>query len=294
MAIGNRFNKRQAQRTLNMTDDLIYHPTYFDPYLLPHLGKTPYVVTVHDMIHELFPNQVADPETSLKKSYMIERADHIIVVSHSTKGDLLDIFPHVEEKVSVIHHGVDFQRNAAGDIPLVSDPYLLFVGSRLGYKNFPLLAKAFASIASDFSQLRLVCVGGGMFTAHELKMFEDLDIAHRVDQIHASDEQLRNLYQNAEAFIFPSRYEGFGLPVLEAMALGTPCVLSNASSLREVGGNAALYFNPEDSDELKDLLERILCEKTLVAELRNAGLKRASQFTWEKSASLHEEVYRTL
>jgi glycosyltransferase involved in cell wall biosynthesis len=127
-----------------------------------------------------------------------------------------------------------------------------------------------------------------------LSLFRELGIEHNTVHLQVDDEGLSNLYSHAQAFIFSSKYEGFGLPVLEAMACGTPCVLSNVTSLPEVGGDGALYFNPESADELSQVIARVLNDSTLAEEMRRNGFERATQFTWEKTARLHEEMYRSL
>ncbi|MCL2024296.1 MAG: glycosyltransferase family 4 protein [Coriobacteriia bacterium] len=294
MSFGDYFNKKLALRALETISEPVYHPTYYDPYLLPHLNQTPFVITVHDMIHELFPDEVADPWVALHKAVMIEQADHIIAVSESTKRDLLQFYPESAGKVTVIHHGASFMRRENNIEPLVSGPYLLFVGSRGAYKNFKMTVEAYVQLGGEHPDLSLVCAGGGIFTQDEQYMLDARGISSRVYQISATDTQLESLYAHAAAFVFPSHYEGFGLPILEAMACGAPCALSNTSSLPEVGGDAACYFDPCDADAQARILADILSDNTLASDMRHAGFKRAASFTWEKSARQHEEVYLAL
>jgi len=287
-------NQRMVRTALKNDDKAIVHPTYYHPYLLENSLSVPLVITIHDMIYELFPELHNDSSVVQQKHDLIERANQIVSVSESTRQDLLRIYPDVADKVSVIHHGASFTQHIETDKPFVKIPYVLFVGNREAYKNFTTGAKAFALLASDYPDLALICAGGGAFTDAEEQLFTELGMSGRVQQVSVNDAQLKNLYYYSKAFVYPSLYEGFGLPVLEAMACGAPCLLSDVSSLPEVGAAAAIYFDPLNDQMIAESIERVLRDMSLAGQMSEAGLVRVEQFTWEKSARRHEEVYCAL
>ncbi|MCL2680080.1 MAG: glycosyltransferase family 4 protein [Coriobacteriia bacterium] len=304
-AIGNIANKHAAFRLLLQQPNALYHPSYFDPWFLAMQKQQKrlssqrlMVVTVHDMIHELLPDQVADPHTTDNKRLMMQRADALVAVSQTTQADIIKLYPELAEKITVIHHGATL----TDDIPTGTfhhdTPYLLFVGNRWSYKNFSSVAHACADIFADYPDLSLLCAGGGPFTATEMQLLHSLNIAHRTVQCSPDDSTLKALYQGAELFVFPSQYEGFGMPVLEAMGNGAPCVLSSSSSLPEVGADAALYFDAQGENggaaELATQCKRILGSSETRAQLAAAGHKRAAQFSWHKCATQHANLYTNL
>jgi len=286
-------NRRHFERAADTSSDAILHPTYFNPYILTRRGSHKLVVTVYDMTHERFGN-LPDPETVQNKRMMMEAADIIIAISQSTKNDIVELYPQYADKIEIIHLAGSLSRSPESEGARAESPYVLFVGSRAGYKNFPVCARAFAGVLPDWRDLQLVCAGGGPFSSSELGLFKELGIEQNVSNLQVDDAGLSNLYSHATVFIFPSKYEGFGLPALEAMACGVPCLLSSVTSLPEVGGDAALYFDPQGADELAGVLARVLGDRSLAEEMQRAGFNRAAQFTWERTARLHEEVYRSL
>jgi glycosyltransferase involved in cell wall biosynthesis len=172
-----------------------------------------------------------------------------------------------------------------------NDKYLLFVGDRAGYKNFELFIKAAAPLLLKHN-LRLICSGGGHFTGAEKNLFINVNIAARVQQVSASDADLAALYANAEAFIYPSLYEGFGLPVLEAFYNNCPVIMSNTSSLPEVGGEAAQYFDPINQQSIAAAIEEVVSNKTLQYELRTKGKQRLGLFDFDKTLKQTINVYK--
>jgi glycosyltransferase involved in cell wall biosynthesis len=190
----------------------------------------------------------------------------------------------------VTHLGVDQAFSADVPPPVQAPPrYVLFVGRRDGYKDFATLADAFAGLPDDGTVL--VAVGGGRFTDAELARLARLGIAGRTRHVEADDSALPAWYAGALAFVFPSRYEGFGLPTLEAMASGTATVLADSSSHPEVGGDVARYFPPGDSDSLCQVLAEILGDERLRASLARKGVSRAAEFTWVAAARATAAVY---
>jgi glycosyltransferase involved in cell wall biosynthesis len=171
--------------------------------------------------------------------------------------------------------------------------YLLFVGSRAPYKDFSVLAQAFAGLA-EMGKLSLVAVGDGPFTPPELATLSRLGIDRRARQVDLSDHELAGAYSHALCFVYPSRYEGFGLPALEAMACGCPVILADSSSLPEIGGSAAHYFPPGDHAALGRLIADLVPNEQLRAQRRQAGLARAALFSWRKTARLTAAAYHAL
>ena len=176
-----------------------------------------------------------------------------------------------------------------------SRPYLLYVGSRGGYKNFEALILAFASssyLRSDFS---VMCFGGGAFIPDELALFRQLQLSDaHVRQISGNDEMLASMYKNAAAFVYPSLYEGFGIPPLEAMSLGCPVICGNTSSIPEVVGDAGEYFDPNDTESMRVAIETVLQSTGWSQELVAKGHARRLLFSWQRCASETLDVYRSI
>lgn len=291
-------NQRLSEAHLKRGHYDIFHPTYYDPYFV-ELVKKPVVVTVHDMIYERFPEYFPpDDPTPAHKKITISRADHIIAISETTKRDLQQLLGIPDEKISVIHHGLytayGRQGQPAPQRRPVTHPYLLFVGNRGGYKNFDRFVTAMGSIMHQRSELHLVCIGGDEFSATEQELFERLGITPRVHQKVVSDLQLAEYYRFAEVFIFPSLYEGFGLPVLEAFSCNCPVALSRNSSLPEVGGKAAVYFDPQSIDEMTEVVQAVLNDRKLRADLVKKGKETLFRFDAKTCFQKTLKVYQQL
>lgn len=271
----------------------IVHNTFYLPHGLAGYPGAKRVVTVHDMIPERMPESRRRLDfLTLKRRYVMS-ADHVICVSEATKEDLLDAYGPIQAPVSVIHHGVDERFSpAAPRLETLPWRYLLFVGNRDQYKNGSLLMQAFASISSAHPDLSLVYVGGGDFSKDEGEVIKRLGIVDRVRQLSLSDSDMPGAYAHAEVFVFPSSFEGFGMPVLEAMASGCPAVLARATSLPEIGGDAAVYFTPGDADDLASQLSQVLNNTELRSKLSHLGLSHASQFTWARTARKTVDAYQ--
>ena len=273
--------------------DLIHH-TFYHPRFLRDYPGTPKVVTIHDMIPELLGARGrfgGNPHMALRE--YVRRADLLIFVSASAEADLLQLLGEPAAPRVVVHHGVDNRFSAGGPRPAgFPEEYVLFVGNRTGYKDFATLLASFAHASKDLSGVHLVCVGGGPLTPDELAAATPAGLHGRLHQFSLTDEEMPGAYANAAAFVFPSRYEGFGLPALEAMAAGTPAILARTSSLPEVGGDAALYFAPGDSEELAAVLTDVLSAAATRMDLTQRGRTRAAGFTWQRTAQLTAEAYR--
>jgi glycosyltransferase involved in cell wall biosynthesis len=240
------------------------------------------------MIHEIFPDYFYGPDdTSQNKKILIQKANKIITVSETTKRDLLKFYPDVENKVKIVYHGF-FSREIITQFKN-KENYLLFTGSRRGYKNFNMFIEAVALLLKKFD-LRLICTGQP-FDKKEIDLFEYFNISDRVICRLVSDEELISLYAKATAFIFPSLYEGFGIPVLEAFAAGCPAILSNVSSLPEIGCHGAAYFDPYSIDDIRSVIEKVITSEALQKELVKNGKELIKKFSWEKCAKETMNVY---
>src|SRR5580704_2135238 len=237
----------------------IYHPTLYRA--LPWVRRRRVVVTHHDCIHERFPTLFPNAASIIEsKRKLFAQADAIICVSESSQRDLLHFYNVAETKTHVVYHGFSPLPLTQGDPPLFGEPYLLYVGSRAGYKNFGLLLEAFfrSGLAGDY---RLLAVGGGPFTPAEQERITSLKLGRSVTVVPKADEgTLARAYRDAALFIYPSLYEGFGFPPLEAMSLGCPVLVNRTSSLPEICGDAAFYFDAADAGELSRCVTSILAD----------------------------------
>lgn len=265
----------------------IYHPTYYENMHISCYKRK--VVTVHDMIHERF---ALDKDTIHLKRQMVEGADGIIAVSENTKKDLIEILGVKEERIQVIYHGNSLNMEVGKD-RLINEPYILYVGNRDKYKNFAILAQAYSK-SSINNEVKLVCFGGGDFTDEEKDMFVTLNISDKVRICFGDDTRLANVYAYAELFIYPSLYEGFGIPLLEAMHYKTPIIASNVSSIPEVGKDAVEYFDPNSEEELRYKLESLLYDEKRKITLIEKGLLREKDFSWKKTAGETYSFYKRI
>jgi len=278
----------------------VQHNTYYFPVRPPKGARA--VVTVHDMIHEKYPKYfAASPLITRLKAASIAAADHVICVSASTRRDLLATCDVPEERVSTIHLGFDplgvmltgespaaFKIRALG----ADAPYLLYVGSRVTYKNFRGLLDAYTASAQLHDNFFLLCFGGGEFTGAERAAMSRAGIDKRVKHLGGDDTVLAACYAHASLFVCPSFCEGFGIPVLEAMSLDCPVACSNSSSLPEVAGDAARLFDPLDRDSIGGALESVLGSPAEAESLVIRGRIRRQQFSWRACAESTVGVYR--
>ncbi len=273
----------------------VVHNTFYLPHGLAGYPGARRVVTVHDMIPELMPKTRRRLDfLTLKKRYVMT-ADHVVCVSEATRADLVRTYGPIKAPISVVYHGVDPQfMPGAPPVEGLPDRYVLFVGNRGQYKDAIVLMRSFQAIQRQQPDLELVFVGGGPFTNPEKRELAELGIQQTTRQVSLPDHAMPGAYGNAVICVFPSRFEGFGLPALEAMACGTPTVLARATSLPEVGGDAAIYFTPGEADELAAAMTSLLDDGALRDDRRQAGIERASGFTWRSSAEQMAVVYESL
>jgi glycosyltransferase involved in cell wall biosynthesis len=289
----------------NLEGDLIanrYAKIYYSPFYGMIKTKIPQIYTAHDMIFERFPNYFssnAQKRFIKQKRNCFERAELILCVSRSTADDIKEFYPELSShKIKYIYNGInDIFFCESSEISHYNStavkPYFLYVGNRLFYKNFTrfLIAYGESNLASQL-QLKIISPKADFPTLEESEIIEKY---HLTDNIHVEisipDSLLKERYQNAFAFVFPSEYEGFGLPLMEAMACGTLTLASNVSSLPEIGGDVPLYFNPTSVDSIKDGLLKVcsLPDRDRLERIEK-GKIRAKYFTWESSqkAFLHE------
>jgi glycosyltransferase involved in cell wall biosynthesis len=286
--------------------DLLHVPHYNAPLLY----RGPLLVSIHDVIH------ITDPVYRLGVrawlyarpvlNLVARKADHIVTVSEYSKAQIVEQLGVPSSKVTAIYNGVNSQfccvdrseAFAAVSRALgLRTPYVLYVGNLKPHKNVSTLLRAFALLRNrkDTPQ-ELLIIGDdarwGRARREECFRFGINDVTHFVP--HVAQELLPKIYAAADLLVMPSTIEGFGLPVLEAMACGTPVVCSRATSLPEVGGDAVLYFDPASPEELASVIERVVNSPELQETLRAKGLERAKQFTWEDSTRKHVELYRRL
>lgn len=269
----------------------VFHPTYYHPYFCNALKGKPFVLTIFDMIYEIYPEyfRLGTP-ISRDKRQLCKAAAKIIAISQHTKQDLINIFRLDPDKIEVVYLANSLKPHqdvASSDLP---EAYLLFTGSRLVYKNFYFFVRAIANILIE-ENLKLVCTGE-TFSPEERHFFESLGVQDQVIHIFADDAMLAYLYQHARAFVFPSLYEGFGIPVLEAFACGCPSILSNTSSLPEVGGDAAVYFEPKDVRSIQDAVTNVIFHEDVRNDLITKGAERVKLFSWETTARKTGKVYK--
>jgi glycosyltransferase involved in cell wall biosynthesis len=285
----------------------IYHLLY-PAQPTPRSRSTKLVVTIYDLAWTRFPetaasNEAAQAMTSLIAAQAAE-ADAIIAISHSTKTDLQKILQIPENKIHVIYPGCDLSAPTAESAKIdrenffkaLPKRYILCVGTWEPRKNLANLLRAVKILQAKMkAQNVALCLAGGKGWNYQAtqSLIGELGIEDSIMTLdYAPREYLPALYAGALYFVYPSLYEGFGLPVLEAMTCGAPVITSNVSSLPEVGGDAALYINPNSVAELAGAMEKLLDDEILRAQMKQKGFTRAEMFSWEKAARETLELYR--
>ena len=280
----------------------ILHATFYDPGVLRNQRGAKLVVTVLDMIPERFPEFFDTPgwygrfitkRWIAGKRTLCERADVILAISEHTKQDVSSFYGIDPARITVTHLGSTLAGGSDQPRPAdVAARYILFVGTRNTYKNFTFFIEAIAPLLGQQPDLGVLCIGGGGFTPAELALIDRHALAGRIVQRTVRDDELAPCYAHAAAFVFPSRYEGFGIPILEAFACGCPALVANASCFPEIAGDAALYFDPDDRDSLRGALDQVLSDTTVRERLRARGAERVRRFTWRATADHTLAAYR--
>lgn len=286
-------NKTLSIEALKKQNFDIFHPTYYDPYFLEYIGNKPFVLTIHDMIHEKYPEMFnLNDSTSKDKRLLAEKATHIIAISEYTKKDIIDLYGINENKISVIYHGTSLHTISEKiSNPIFGEKYILYTGSRTIYKNFYFFIKSISTLLKNDKSLNIVCTAS-KFTQQEIELFKELGIQDQVHHFFADDSFLFQLYQNSQFFIFPSYYEGFGIPILEAFEAKCPLLLANASCFPEIARDAALYFDPKSSTDLLQKAKFLLDSLEERNKLVKLGEKRLTNFSWIKTTEETINVYR--
>lgn len=277
--------KNSDQKTIiHLTDHIDYIKS-----AIPKGAKV--VITIHDMIAE---KNLSKPNPS--KEYFTKRADKIIAVSEKTKKDIIDVLGVDANKIHVIYHGSSLtQEQAKKPAKVLPESYILFVGQRGGYKNFMNLIDGIAPILNGNKNLHLVCAGRRKFNEKEIAKFKLSSIENQVLLFNnLDDDNLAYLYQHSQAFVFPSLFEGFGIPILEAWACQTPVILSTNDCFKEIAGNAAHYFDPQSPQDITVKINEVLTNNQLATDLRVKGTERLKIYSWQRAVDETIKIYKSL
>lgn len=271
----------------------IFLPSYYDPYFLPFLRK-PFVLVLHDMTHEIFPDIASKKDKTVEwKKKLVHRADKIIAISENTKKDIIKFYDIDESKIEVVYWATTLKlpkKEIQLDLP---KKYILYVGTREKYKNFNKFFKAIIPLMKEDEELNLICAGSRIFNDEEREMIGDL--ADRVHHIRfKDDDELAIIYRNALCFVYPTLYEGFGSPLLEAMSCECPIVCSDTSSLPEISGDASIKFNPEMEESIRGSVRKVVYDEKLRKELVMKGKERIKMFTYDKTIDNYIRVLRNV
>ena len=272
------------------------------PGLLRPILKTKIVTTIYDLIPIIYPQDyISSIDVKLLYSCKMRaglESDHIIAISEVTSRDITQICKVCTENITVtslaaytgLYRVVEVTRESLNRLGL-PDRYILYVGGYNKRKNIPLLLNAYSALGIKRENAKLV-LAGAAGNNEIVSQVVSLGLQNDVVLLgHIAEDDLSLLYSGAIFFVYPSLYEGFGLPVLEAMTCGAPVISSNSGSLVEVSGHAALYFKPDDEDELTRLMERVLADSTLREDMRSRGFNRASLYSWQRCARETLAVY---
>jgi len=288
----------RLSRLIRSQDDIVHLPNQnFARFAL--FIKNPYIVTVHDLIRFSlgFAQETITEKILLKLDIRgIKRASHIIAVSKHTQNDLIQYLKIPDGRISVIYNGIDHSIFKPYTVKLLDKPYILYVGSERPRKNLSRLFEAFAKLKGEFPELKLVKVGisgrSKEYRKETMRMLNSLGLTGDVIFVeYITELDLAYYYSSAALLAFPSLYEGFGFPLLEAMACGCPVVTSNTSSLPEIVGEAGITVNPYDTDSLAQAMRQVLTDNKLRDDMVRKGLEQAKRFSWEKAARETLEVY---
>lgn len=275
----------------NRNINVYFAPAHYTPSFCP----VPIVVTIHDLAYFYYPNEFLKKDLYKLQNWTkasVNKAKHIIAVSKTTKKDLHTFYRLDDSKVQVIYNGYEKKRSFPNlknkaDLSITNKPFLLYVGTLQPRKNVTTLIKAFSIVKKTFPELELIIAGKKGWLFDEIfKLIEEMGLEDCVYFTgFITDQQLAYLYQNARCLILPSLYEGFGLPILEAMSFGCPVISSFTASLPEIGGDACMYFDPKIVDDLVEKIQQLLTNKQLSTELTEKGKLRIREFSWSRCGS---------
>ncbi len=274
----------------------IIHKTFYEKNFNndKHIKK---VITVYDLAHEIYYEDYNKSSMNRPKKEALENVDRIICPSNKTKKDLIEFYKISSSKIEVIYMGTNefFDNNNFQIVKSLTKPFILYVGDRKRYKNFLNLLNAFALSSKLRQDFCLVCCGGGQFSKEEIDKINEYKINQsQILQFDVNDDDLFHLYKNATTFVFPSKYEGLGMPPLEAMSLGCPVISSNHEAILEAVGDAACLFDPNEPEDIKYNIENVVYSNDRINDLKEKGLKRSKLFTWNECAKKTLNIYKEI
>lgn len=283
----NIFFERYRNLSLGLTNPFIFHSSYYR-YCKDRTAVN--ITTLHDLTYELFRNDWKSFIHKIQKKNAVMHSDGVICISENTKQDLLKYYPDYSGKIKVIYHGYD--SNIFKNLnSLCRTKDVLFVGSRVSYKNFIFTVK----LLSHFDDLQLVIIGGGELLTKELEILNKM-LPNRYKKLdYVSNNELARLYNNSFALAYPSDYEGFGFPVLEAQACGCPVICQPLSSIPEVSGGSCIYVNKDDMYSSIESIKKLF-DINYYELIQEKGLENVKRFSWKKTVeetlSFYQEVYQ--
>ena len=290
-----QLNMSYCKEKMNAGQYDVFQPTHYNSYFLKY-NKKPFVFIIHDIIPELFPEFYNRKHPDIiQREKIIGKASHIVAISNNTKKDIIERWHLREDNVSVIPWGAPSVDPSTFNI-ILPYRYILYVGGRNRYKRFDFFVREARRFLIENPDVKVVCTGRD-FTEKEKVLFEQLGLKDRFVTMFVDTNTLYSLYHHAICFVFPSIYEGFGLPVLEAMACGCPALISDASCFPEIGGDAAFYIETDKngSSNINEMLNKLASlsdgDRSIII---SKGLSRAKSFSWEKTALEYSKVYRSL
>lgn len=303
---GLSWHRRVAKDVKKADIDIFFAPSsYIIPALLPKEIKT--IVVVHDLVAFLFPNTHNKKAVFIEKIFIkkaLKKADHIFTVSNNTKKDIFHQFNLDKNKITTAYCSASdnfkpIERAKLGEFIKETNlptKFFLAVGTIIPRKNYLNLIKAFAEVNKRYPDYHLIIGGKNGWEFEEV--YEEISKNYLNKKVHVlgylSTSSLINLYNLAKAFVFPSFYEGFGIPPLEAMKCGCPVIASFTSSIPEVVGDSALLINPESVEEMANAMIKVIKDEELCTKLRSNGFNQSKKFSWEESAEKILEVIRTM
>ena len=283
----NFYNNFKTLKNISKEKPEIIHLTYYSNYIINK--KKDYVITVYDLFHETFNNN----NQFRPKSLVLQNAKHIICISQKTKKDLINFYGVDETKISVIYLGGDHILRNSIDLNKNSEPFLLYVGSRARtYKGFNFFLESFAKSIKLKKDLKLVIFGDETVSKQEYNVIKNNRLEDRIIFDSGDDAKLLSYYKKAKAFVFPSTFEGFGLPLVEAMHSGCPVICNSIEVFKEIGSDSVEFFDYNNSDSLINSIEKVVYDSAYSSDLIKKGLNRAKKITWRHCSQLTENVYK--